>query len=541
MQPTGKGVAMNVVLLLACAAGTTPAADPDDVRWLVGYEGNTVPTGPQWMRRGGDAIEPEVVDGALRLADSTTTEMCCYRASVDVPADHEIVVEARVRVKAVSGYRRGGKGRGVPRLYRPWSTGVPVGILVCDGRSREGLVLCPGYIATFLDRFHLMDTTDVFHVYRLVICGKDMSVYVDGELRIRGNDAFWRPAGRQTAFVQFGSNSVPYTGEADWDYVKLGVRPVRSRATRDRLRITLSEPWEIPEIGGVRSTRPYLYNVGDGMLMMSVAQGPDALYEPYGVLRSTDRGRTWEAIPGLMQKIFAPQPMVRLDDGSIFGASRWTVECRNSHTDELVALTGISYRFDQRAGSFEMVESRINPGDDITRHVVFDRHIFKMPDGALLAAVYNGANGSLLLRTADRGRTWDVFAKIGQGYEPGVAFVSATEATAILRQESASPLHQVWSHDAGRTWGPPAVLEFGSVDPDVVHMSNGVLACSYGRPGCGVAFSVDQGRTWEYHRAVTELSGFNYTAISEVSPGRLLYVHDAPPLTALYVDVEMTE
>ena len=32
--------------------------------------------------------------------------------------------------------------------------------------------------------------------------------------------------------------------------------------------------------------------------------------------------------------------------------------------------------------------------------------------------------------------------------------------------------------------------------------------------------------------------GFNYTAIGEVSPGRLLYIHDAPKLRTLYMDVE---
>ena len=51
-------------------------------------------------------------------------------------------------------------------------------------------------------------------------------------------------------------------------------------------------------------------------------------------------------------------------------------------------------------------------------------------------------------------------------------------------------------------------------------------------------FSTDQGKTWSDHHVITDAKGFNYTAIREISPGRLLYVHDAPHLQALYSDVE---
>ena len=37
---------------------------------------------------------------------------------------------------------------------------------------------------------------------------------------------------------------------------------------------------------------------------------------------------------------------------------------------------------------------------------------------------------------------------------------------------------------------------------------------------------------------ISDKVGFNYTSIREISPGRLLYVHDAPKLNAQYVDVE---
>jgi hypothetical protein len=43
----------------------------------------------------------------------------------------------------------------------------------------------------------------------------------------------------------------------------------------------------------------------------------------------------------------------------------------------------------------------------------------------------------------------------------------------------------------------------------------------------------DGGKTWTHHTVITDSGGFNTTALREVSPGRLLYVHDAPNLRAL--------
>ena len=79
------------------------------------------------------------------------------------------------------------------------------------------------------------------------------------------------------------------------------------------------------------------------------------------------------------------------------------------------------------------------------------------------------------------------------------------------------------------------------VMPDLVLMSNGVLACSYGRPVSSLMFSVDGGRTWRDHRVISDRANFNYTAIREISPGRLLYMHDAPKMTCVYVDVEVVK
>lgn len=70
-------------------------------------------------------------------------------------------------------------------------------------------------------------------------------------------------------------------------------------------------------------------------------------------------------------------------------------------------------------------------------------------------------------------------------------------------------------------------------------MSNGVLACAYGRPASCLMFSLDGGKTWPSHYVISDKVGFNYTSIREISPGRLLYTHDASKLSALTMDVEV--
>ena len=67
-----------------------------------------------------------------------------------------------------------------------------------------------------------------------------------------------------------------------------------------------------------------------------------------------------------------------------------------------------------------------------------------------------------------------------------------------------------------------------SVDPDLVLMSNSVLACSYGRPGCWLMLDeTGTGRKWGKPIQVFDGVSTCYTGIREIEPGKLLYVYDA--------------
>ncbi|MFA6563188.1 MAG: sialidase family protein [Verrucomicrobiia bacterium] len=522
---------ISVVLAVASLAGEARTAESENIHWLIQYDGRALPSAPVWTATG--KPNATVENSALHIVDDSAQEPACFRAGWKADPSSEIVVEARVKVGAIKAFRGG-------QSVWPWRDGAPISLLVSDGKHQEGLSLTPRTVATFTDRFFRTNTTSAFHTYRLVIRGSDMSVWVDGTQRIRGVDAFWKPADAPEPFIQFGSNSKAFTGDARWEYVRLGVRKPTSAAPPPRLKITVTEPWEITRADKVRQTRPYLYDMGKGLLLMSVAQGPDAYFEPYGVLRSTDEGRTWTPIKGLDKIEQAPLPMVRMADGSILGVSRWNRKRADG------VLVGHTVRLDAKAETFTMFEHEIHlPPEAMAENkpvvLVFDRHIFAEPDGSVTAVGYGYARAGRaghLLRSADGGKTWRHFSSIPNAGEPALARLSPTEMTVVYRLGTLLPFAQVWSRDAGKTWTEPVTLEEGSVDPDMTLMSNGVLACSYGRPASCIMFSLDQGKTWTSHRVITDKAGFNYSSIREIRPGRLLYIHDAPTMRAVYVDVE---
>ena len=107
------------------------------------------------------------------------------------------------------------------------------------------------------------------------------------------------------------------------------------------------------------------------------------------------------------------------------------------------------------------------------------------------------------------------------------------------------PLYQTHSDDEGGTWSPPRPLPLKGVDPDLIEMADGTLACSFGyrilpepspppppEHGNYVAFSTDQGETWghvthlpiEPHSAASRSTC--YTSLREVEPGKLLVLFD---------------
>jgi hypothetical protein len=540
---------------LMCAA--------DEVPWLLHYDGRSLPASP-WNTIGKPNTKLE--EGALHLSDDSKDDLGAFEAEWTGDLDgKEIIVEARVKLVSMVGHRDS------PTATWPQRDGAPICVEVCDGRHVEGILLTPaqdkhpeaakGYVRSLTDRFAQADTRDAFHTYRLIIRGEDMAVERDGKRLIEGRDAFWRPATSPRQFIRFGSTSKPFTGEAQWEFVRLGLRPAPSAAVeKSPLKITVSEPWPLNVETKNTESRPYLYDMGQGLLLTSNPQGSDALLEPYIVRRSTDAGKTWQAVPGTEQNSDSPQELVRLADGRILGPSRWT------RLQPDGTLTGKTSLFDAKAENLTMHDSTISmPAEFMPSKngevLLFERHIWAEKDGSITAVAWSRratlklANGrgfperhTHLLRSTDLGKTWTHLAHIGLGGEPAVVRLSDSEWLAVTRPDAhMSNLLQHRSLDGGKTWKFERTLEEGSVMPDLVLMSNGVLACSYGRPVSNLMFSLDGGRTWRDHRVISDRANFNYTAIREISPGRLLYMHDGQipgtlaRINSLYIDVEKTK
>lgn len=529
---------MRTLLLPLLAAAVASAAE-EEVQWRVEYRGNALPTN-EWSAKGEGLSE--VADGALHLTDNSAQPYYFEAQWLPEPGT-EVIVEARVKVGTLTGSAKGKS----PAALWPWRDGAAVMLQVCDGTHEEGLVVTPTQASSFTDRFIPMDTASRAHTYRLVIRGNDMSIAVDGAVKVVGQNAYWHPADGAKPFLRFGSSAKNAMGDAFWESVKLGVRKIAAKPTPAPVTITATEAWAIPR-KDAHQTRPYLYDVGSGLLLTSVAQGSDAFYEPYAVLKSTDSGESWAPIPGLDQIDWSPLPLVRRKDGTILGASRWTWPQPDG------SLTGVTTHLNADATAFTTEDSHISLPEQYMPAakgdiVIFERHIWNDDDGGLTAVLWsriakplpdgrkNTVRFSHLVRSMDQGKTWTYLATIGPGGEPAVARLSKTELTAVIRGERTAQMIQTFSHDGGRTWERPVALEVGKVAPDLVPMSNGVLACSYGRPASCLMFSLDGGKTWPAHYVISDRTGFNYCSIREISPGRLLFMHDAPTLSALYVDV----
>jgi len=178
-----------------------------------------------------------------------------------------------------------------------------------------------------------------------------------------------------------------------------------------------------------------------------------------------------------------------------------------------------------------------------------------LPNGQLLSPMAgafrsDGNERALLVRSNDQGRTWHYHGTIAyQGKdpnpelpghyvgcgEPSIALLPNGQMLAMLRKQWAhypgeyKPMSTCWSDDLGRTWTQPTPTKphLMNISPTLQVLDNGVVACEYGRPGCHVAFSIDNGHTWQDHISFSDLAPPGVTGqfdMVKAGPNKLVLV-----------------
>lgn len=178
-----------------------PQPAGSDTPWTIAYEADKLPAKPWTRDTGSIRTTAQVENGHLTIADrgNVSGDYLYYRYSWGADADGESVVEARVKV--VSGLSR---------------------IIITNGAGQERLELWPDRIELWSHKSirHQMNTADDFHVYRIVTHGKDLKVYVDGQLRLNASGSYGKASAGNRNEVCFGASDSTGVGEACWDYMR---------------------------------------------------------------------------------------------------------------------------------------------------------------------------------------------------------------------------------------------------------------------------------------------------------------------------------
>jgi len=324
-----------------------------------------------------------------------------------------------------------------------------------------------------------------------------------------------------------------------------------------KLAITVSRPFIIssrisnPGLGA--HLYPHLFKMPSGDILLVFNKDGDIHGANRVILRSNDQGKTWTPMPipvhrpeavGCLRdgtviiyddyafrkegNTFVGEMCVSTDGGKTFGPQELAVFNRPS---KCPATDAAAY---WPAKEMAIYQKNSAKWSNELGHALW-RTVLERKDGTLIACAVTRYEGDNKHRTVcyfstDKGRTWGSETQVVGGgdtyaHEPVMSFCSNGDVLCITRHQ----LLQARSTDGGKTWKFEADLPGRGVDPDMCLLSNGVLACSYGRPGNRLMFSADgTGHEWTDRLQIYEYEGgsFGYTGIIEAEPGKLLYVYD---------------
>jgi hypothetical protein len=233
--------------------------------------------------------------------------------------------------------------------------------------------------------------------------------------------------------------------------------------------------------------------------------------------------------------------------------------------------------------------STLTGGGDLIDGFLFHHGILKLGNGDLIATMYGNYEGDVILcdgyppelnqrkyRTivvfsSDKGRTWGdpvlvaYDRMLGRGIpddhplaERGLPneVVKPTAVVPAITQEGfreadvtvapngnllcvmrsggrnggtttlfPTPLYCSRSTDGGKSWSPPAQIADRGVCPNLVTLPNGIIVCTYSRPGNWLIFSDDNGVSWKGAFQFGDTRHYNYILV--VAPETVQVFHEA--------------
>jgi len=461
----------------------------------------------------------------LRISDLSTVGGSGRFFHVDWGVDPQEGATVEVRLKAIS-------------CSEPWG----VALLVSDGEHEEGVTFFPHQVMLAAAGLTAPFTAaDQFHTYRVQFKKSDIQVWADDKLVLDGQGKFTRPAHARRNQLGFGCGSSNATGEAIWQWVRFQGGQI------DSLQVALPHvPGLDIQVGATQVIVPgeiyrSLFKLADGTLVVADR-------------RSADAGRTWE--PGLALHTGAYQ----FPDSEIvqLGFHSQRTDRPGYFSIPLSRSTDNGRTARSETSLLHIPDATGGTGDDGKPYEgpVADHAIVALRDGSLLAAMYGQFSGdrvpvptmpaawncykyrTFVVRSTDCGKTWEYLSTVA--YDPNVGLESFCEADLLVLPDGEilcfmrtggsggkyTPLYLSRSADDGKTWSTPQPIADRGVWPNACRMHNGVLVCTYGRPGNWLAFSLDEGRTWTGHFCFHTGPTTSYNSVEEIAPDVLLVVYD---------------
>jgi hypothetical protein len=314
---------------------------------------------------------------------------------------------------------------------------------------------------------------------------------------------------------------------------------------------------------------PQVFKLHSGDLLLTYHVQADSYFAERRGMRSVDSGRTWKPEP---RRAHREQAIGQGADGLVLALDIYTFERKPGEyvgsyfksEDGGATFTGpheTIVRMNSVASVDYPAPDQFPPADHPLRKFYqplpsyyepivrkashrWGPHFWRYPIEiggrwlAVMAGKFHSDNfyRCMLVASPDAGKTWTFVTTIadfrdgvpGDGFcEPVLQAVPDGSLLCMMRRGGGLPLAQCRSRDGGQTWSEPEMLAGHGVDPDLCLMSNGVLACTFGRPGLHLMFSPDGcGHTWGYRTTIGTWASSTYMGIVEVAPGELLLVYD---------------